>query len=755
MITRSQMRRQLRAQGGIMNVAPRKKFGLGSKLKERFRKLIPNELADVAVKAAPFVAPFNPGIAGLMRGIGRFDQRGSISDALKQGLATTAFGAGARYLGGAENIMGGGLKGGFTNPIGQDSSLRNLFAEKNTVLTKDQIKNEAKKKASGNRFMDDIIGQTTGKIPGVKSLPQIVQEKLLVGGVTSGATYLYEKFLAEEPPQDEGETYEQYMARRNENVGRKMRTYMDNYFANEPEYMQLDDAGRDAFVARYNVRDGGRIGYQTGGVTMGSTLQQNIASNRQQAAGIQAMLNAARTKAGLPTVQAPQRTTQSGISSLSTPAQTSAPAQASAPAPSITTPSSTPTQTQAPTMQQISSAMLSSNPMASSSQQTSPMASPTASSMVSPAQQTTQPLKQYTIPEQSGPGMGPMGPMMADPLQVFSGLNQQQLGELPEQDFLALEKRFDALPQSEKDNIDKFITTSMDKQAQQFLSKEKADEIKYRQPDGSAGNMGMYVDAVEGLKATRPDIKLTGNETFTELQKIIYPEYFNPDGSYMTDDQYNQEFNPSSLSGKPYQPEVNPYYNADGTVKEEFDPMNNFIMLDAAEPSATGTYLDRTTGYSIPQTSSGYEPNFFYKTGGRVGFEEGGTNFMKWLKANYGLEVKELDMDQYSKLSREYNNENSDPYETGRKKNAGGGIMSMPMGQPRVNQGGVTELDYRAKGGFVPVGIKEKADDVPAMLSKNEFVFTADAVRGAGNGSIEKGAQKMYDTMKNLERRVT
>jgi len=85
------------------------------------------------------------------------------------------------------------------------------------------------------------------------------------------------------------------------------------------------------------------------------------------------------------------------------------------------------------------------------------------------------------------------------------------------------------------------------------------------------------------------------------------------------------------------------------------------------------------------------------------------------------------------------------------------GLMggSMPMGEPRVNKGGITELDYRAKGGFVPVGIKEKADDVPAMLSKNEFVFTADAVRGAGNGSIENGAQKMYDTMKNLERRVT
>jgi hypothetical protein len=87
----------------------------------------------------------------------------------------------------------------------------------------------------------------------------------------------------------------------------------------------------------------------------------------------------------------------------------------------------------------------------------------------------------------------------------------------------------------------------------------------------------------------------------------------------------------------------------------------------------------------------------------------------------------------------------------GLSKLAGGG---MPTGIMKTNKAGVMERDYRDKGGFVPVGIKEKADDVPAMLSKNEFVFTADAVRGAGNGSIEKGAQRMYDTMKNLEKRV-
>ena len=76
---------------------------------------------------------------------------------------------------------------------------------------------------------------------------------------------------------------------------------------------------------------------------------------------------------------------------------------------------------------------------------------------------------------------------------------------------------------------------------------------------------------------------------------------------------------------------------------------------------------------------------------------------------------------------------------------------TMPMGEPRQNPQGIMELDYRQEGGFVPVGIKEKADDVPAMLSKNEFVFTADAVRNAGDGDVEKGAQRLYNTMKTLE----
>ena len=83
---------------------------------------------------------------------------------------------------------------------------------------------------------------------------------------------------------------------------------------------------------------------------------------------------------------------------------------------------------------------------------------------------------------------------------------------------------------------------------------------------------------------------------------------------------------------------------------------------------------------------------------------------------------------------------------------------SKPMARPRVmaQEGGMMDMggmekDYRNEGGFVPIGGQERADDVPARLSKNEFVFTADAVRNAGGGDIDKGAEIMENMMENLE----
>jgi hypothetical protein len=390
MINRGKMPRQLRNKGGITNVTPRTNYFLGG-IKKRIRKLIPNELADVAVKAAPFIAPFQPGIAAAMRGIGRFDQRGSISDALKQGALTFGFGKGVGALGGAQSdsLFGGQT---FTKEGFKEGPIGRLF-QRPEVSVDEEVVNLGKKTTDPKGIKSVIEGaKKLDNIPIIGELPNMVKQQILIGGVSGAATYIYEAFLKEEPPQQEGETYEEYIARRKENVGRKMKGYFDNYFKFDKEYSSMTPEQKQAFIDRVNVKDGGRIG-----------------------------------------------------------------------------------------------------------------------------------------------------------------------------------------------------------------------------------------------------------------------------------------------------------------------------------------------------------------------FEEGGTGFMKWLKANYGLEVKDLDLDQYVKFSREFNNENPDPYETGREKNAKG---SMPTGIMKTNKAGVMERDYRDEGGFVPVGIKEKADDVPAMLSKNEFVMTADAVRGAGNGSIEKGAQRMYDTMKNLEKRV-
>ena len=76
------------------------------------------------------------------------------------------------------------------------------------------------------------------------------------------------------------------------------------------------------------------------------------------------------------------------------------------------------------------------------------------------------------------------------------------------------------------------------------------------------------------------------------------------------------------------------------------------------------------------------------------------------------------------------------------------GMMGYNMGGSVLPQG--MEMDYR-QGGFIPMGSKERADDVPARVSKNEFVMTADAVRAAGGGSVNQGAKRMYDLMNNLE----
>ena len=110
--------------GGIMGMDGRRQYGLGSKFKKFVRKIIPNEVADIAVKAAPFVAPFNPLAAGLMSGIGGFDRTGRIGSSIKSGLMNYGMGQLARGIGGGRgNLQGnpfkaGSFKGAFQVPGG-------------------------------------------------------------------------------------------------------------------------------------------------------------------------------------------------------------------------------------------------------------------------------------------------------------------------------------------------------------------------------------------------------------------------------------------------------------------------------------------------------------------------------------------------------------------------------------------------------------------------------------------------------------
>ena len=110
--------------------------------------------------------------------------------------------------------------------------------------------------------------------------------------------------------------------------------------------------------------------------------------------------------------------------------------------------------------------------------------------------------------------------------------------------------------------------------------------------------------------------------------------------------------------------------------------------------------------------------------------------FMQYKKS--GIIPMEMEFEEFLELLQGQKQQQPD-----RTMAQEGGMMDM----------GGNEMDLRG-GGFVPMGKAERADDVPARLSKNEFVFTADAVRAAGGGNVDKGADKMYATMKKLEDRV-
>ena len=640
-ISRSLMNRQLQANGGIMQVTPRENFGIGSKIKKRIRKLIPNELADIAVKAAPFVAPFNPLLAAGMSGIGGFDQTGKIGDSLKSGLKTYALGQGARYLGGADfqGLQNPFSKGAFSSPTGS-GGIKNLF--KSDVQPVQAI-NEGQSTFAQDLTQDllpgdtlnagDIISGTEGsfKTSGsamdsfnvIKSLETSAGQKskaaldllkrgskalfytdgkldknAVLGAVTAAASYAEALYLASQAGMDltEQEYDEAKRAEKKEQYG----DYLQNFFGNK--------------------RDGGRIGFESGANEMIKTqLLEEIMPNTDTTTEDYVMIM---------TEDGPKMVLRSELPSESMMMDTTTSAYGDA-------------------------------------------------------------------------GRGRPVPEFADGGRIgFKRgtiiLGEDELAEMGGEQGLKLKLLAEKFMEDGMSESDAY-----EKAADSLYAKGGRVSRKFGSPEKGESEIGiMSIDVEAGDDNDMEDMDMAGI-TFSRPEKSYLFRRLGGSGgadrSYTMPNLYKILSNPNK-------------YPEDAAVLKEI------AIMGLGESRADG---------------------------GRIGYAKGANRVSELLilrdeKIGKDEDVSDIEAEIFQL--------------TGKTFKSVGGISDIPTGNMRKNNAGVVERDYRDEGGFVPVGIKERADDVPAMLSKNEFVMTADAVRGIGNGSVEEGSKKLYNTMKQAEK---
>jgi hypothetical protein len=622
-ISRSLMNRQLQANGGIMQVTPREKFGLGSKLKRFVRKIIPNEVAEIATKAAPFVAPFNPAVAAAMSGIGTFDQTGSIGDSLKAGGINYALGQGARYLGGAGfqgnpfsstgGTLGGpgafrggleGLRGGFSSPLGNQTGFKlgqslgevQGVGDTTVPLKKPDIVSMSEDAvSSGGSAMDSfksiVSFDTSAAEKGNAALDLLkrgskalftnkdgsIDKAAVMGAVTAAATYGEALALANDTGVEI--TEEEYDEAKKADKQEEYAGYLQNFFGGK--------------------KDGGRIGFESGANEMIKTqLLEEIM---------------------------PETTTEDFI---------------------IIMTEDGPVRVKKTDMEEMPGMFRDTT--------------------------TGEGSNMFTRIEEADGGR--------------IGLARGSKPEEAEIGIMSID--VEAGDDEEENDLMAGIT---------FSSAEKS--YLFRRLGGAGGSDRSY--------------------TMPNLYRILN----NPD-KYAADAAVLKEIAIMGL-GKKDGGRIGFSEGADLEQK----------LKDLAD-----YYMER--GLSESEAYETAAKELYKADGGRIGYKGGANRVSELLilrdeLIGKGEDVSDIEAEIFQL--------------TGKTFKSVGGISDVPTGKMRKNNAGVTERDYRDEGGFVPVGIKERADDVPAMLSKNEFVMTADAVRGIGNGSVEEGSKKLYNTMKKAE----
>ena len=666
-----------------MDVTPREKFGIGSSLKKFVRKVIPNEIADIAVKAAPFVAPFNPAAAAAMAGIGGFDQTGSIGGSLKSAALTYGGGQLSRYAGGAGfqgnpfeaggAFRGGleGFKGGFSSPIGTKTGFGKMFrgdGVKEVSGINENIKPTNLNDYAGTTTnitptnLNDYAGTTTNITPtnlndyastttGITADAPAVTSQLTKDTVVRSDPGIFD--LVKQG--DYGEALVEGAKKFGKAVfmdGDKLDktallaagsfglTYLDaKRLANEAgediTVEEYDEAAKAEFKEKYDgylqnffggKAEGGRIGYANG-----SDYYANMYSKYAQD-----MINDGNT----------------------------------------------------------------------------PMSIEDFIAIIKEQEKTS---------KAQG---GRIGFKFGDKAEDSEGIMSMQKDE-------------------EDENI-KMAGITFSRAERAYLFKRLGSSST----PGKSKSMPNLYYILNDPGSYPADAKM--------LKEIAIMGMGKKEGGRIGfESGANKEIAIKNAMAelKTKFPELsdenlfNLVMNGfGGTSKEKELPTPN-ITLEEAEKRNPAMFVDTTTSNPIPENAPNMAAAEIAKvilgtsgddedmTSRKFIFEEYVMPKRNDLMENFGLNLKEAD-----DLIREEMNKYKKP------KMAMGGEIPV-----RKNQGGVMELDYRENGGFVPVGIKEKADDVPAMLSKNEFVLTADAVRGVGNGSVDKGAEKLYNFMKQAE----
>jgi len=657
-ISRFLMNRQLQADGGIMQVAPREKFGLGSKLKKFVRKIIPNEVAEVAVKAAPFVAPFNPAVAAAMSGIGTFDQTGSIGDSLKGGALTYGLGQGARYLGGADfqgnpfktiagdptsgAFRGGleGLKGGFSFPLGNQTGFKlgqpvqEIQGVGVDIDTTVPLKKSISDKTFGEKALD--LGKKAGKAIFYKPDGNdgfMLDKAVVLGAITAAASYMEAKALADEAGIDLSEQEYNDLAYQAE---------VDAYRKEQAKNFENFFEGK---------KDGGRIGFKKGSDPVYEMYLEDLE------AGI--IPSDKSYNEYLDDIEDDPDYDYSYAKGGRVSRKFGSPKEGES---------------------EIGIMTIDVEAGDDEDKEDMMMAGITFS----------RPEKSYLFRRLGGSGGADRSFTMPQLYRILNNPNKY-----PDDAAVLKQIAIMGLGEGQKDGG----RIGFESGANEMIKEKLMMELGlYPSPEEESSGIGLYPSPEEESSG----IGLYPSPSTEEDSEII-----------MTKD------GPVSIK------EI---FERDTPLSEDLLGMSDGFT------SSPVTLLRRYLANKELENKA---------NGGRIGYKGGANRVSELLILRDNLLASGEDVSDIEAEIFQL---------TGKTFKSVGGISDIPTGKMRKNNAGVVERDYRDEGGFVPVGIKERADDVPAMLSKNEFVMTADAVRGIGNGSVEEGSKKLYNTMKQAEK---